>query len=120
MKSSFVSSSPTRLSSVMYYQSDAVDNLVETRQNNSIKNITPNSLNQIAKNGNQTYQYDANGNLLNDGKHSYLWDAADRLIQITDLATGESSEFAYDGYSRRIKETEKDASGNITKQLNNL
>ena len=102
------------------YQSDAVDNLVEIRQGDSKKKLTSNSLNQIDRIDSQRYQYDANGNLLNDGQRGYLWDAADRLIQITDLATGKSYEFAYDGYSRRIKEIEKDANDKVTKQLNNL
>ena len=63
------------------------------------------------------FQYDANGNLLNDGKRSYQWDGADRLIQITDLQTGVSSEFAYDGFSRRTTETEKTPAAKSLKKL---
>ena len=57
---------------------------------------------------------------MNDGQRSYQWDGADRLIQITDLQTGVSSEFTYDGYSRRTTEIEKDANGQITKALKNI
>ncbi|MFY9180089.1 MAG: RHS repeat-associated core domain-containing protein [Venatoribacter sp.] len=102
------------------YETDAVDNLVEIRQGQDKLWITPNSLNQIHKIDALTYQYDANGNLLNDGLRSYQWDGADRLIKITDLSNGKTSEFAYDGYSRRVSETEKNANGTIVKTVTNL
>lgn len=51
--------------------------------------------------------YDLNGNLTNDaaGK-TYEWDAADRLVAINYLSTGNRTEFAYDGLGRRVKITE--------------
>ena len=102
------------------YETDAVDNLVEIRQGNNKLSLIANGLNQIDRIESQRLQYDANGNLLNDGQRSYQWDGADRLIQITDLQTGVSSEFTYDGYSRRTTEIEKDANGQITKALKNI
>ena len=93
---------------------------MEIRQGQDSLRLSINGLNQIDRIESQRLQYDANGNLLNDGQRSYQWDGADRLIQITDLQTGVSSEFTYDGYSRRTTETEKDANGQIIKEIKNI
>jgi RHS repeat-associated protein len=61
---------------------------------------TPNALNQIASKGSTSWVYDAAGNLLDNGVRTYAWDAAQRLISITDKATGRKSEFIHDGQSR--------------------
>jgi RHS repeat-associated protein len=55
--------------------------------------------------------YDADGNCLSDGTRSYQWDALNRLIQITQGSN--TYQFAYDGQSRRISETDN---GTLTKQ----
>jgi YD repeat-containing protein len=47
--------------------------------------------------------------LLDDGTSTYAWDAADRLVTITNKLTGHTSQFAYDGLSRRISDTEMDS-----------
>ena len=45
--------------------------------------------------------YDANGNMTYDGSNqTYEWDAANRLIAINYLDTGNRTEFAYDGLGR--------------------
>jgi hypothetical protein len=46
------------------------------------------------------WQYDAVGNLIDDGKRIYTWDAAKRLIRVQEKSTAQKSEFAYDGLSR--------------------
>ena len=102
------------------YETDAVDNLVEIRQGNNKLSLIANGLNQIDRIESQRLQYDANGNLFNDGQRSYQWDGADRLIQITDLQTGVSSEFTYDGYSRRTTEIEKTLTARSPKRLKNI
>ena len=93
------------------YQYDAAGNLVLLAENNGSTTLTPNALNQVASTDTASYQYDANGNLLDDGKRTYTWDAADRLLSVTDKVTGNASVFAYDGFSRRISETHTDSSG---------
>jgi len=60
----------------------------------------------------RTLLYDANGNLTNDGNgKAYGWDAANRLISITQ-ASGVTG-FVYDGKGRRVQETQN---GTIIKQ----
>ncbi len=66
---------------------------------------------QIVTAGSTAYRYDANGNLLDDGINTYAWDAADRLVTITNQQTGHTSQFAYDGLSRRVSATETDSGG---------
>lgn len=47
--------------------------------------------------------YDGNGNLVNDGAgRTYGWDAANRLVQVTQGTA--VTEFVYDGLGRRVKE----------------
>lgn len=52
--------------------------------------------------------YDAAGNLTNDGQNmTFEWDAANRLVAVNQAATARRSEFAYDGFGRRIGIVEK-------------
>jgi RHS repeat-associated protein len=57
----------------------------------------------------RSFTYDANGNLLDDGRRSYTWDAANRLAGVTVKALGASpqvvSAFSYDGAGRRVAES---------------
>ncbi|MDA3877129.1 MAG: hypothetical protein PF483_08570, partial [Halothiobacillus sp.] len=41
----------------------------------------------------------------------YYWENLSRLVTITNMQTGHTSQFAYDGLSRRISDTEMDSSG---------
>ena len=58
----------------------------------------------------QSYQYDLNGNLVNDGAHTYQWDAAGNLIAINYAGTSNSTTFTYDGMGRRTSIVEKTGS----------
>jgi hypothetical protein len=61
----------------------------------------------------QTLQYDADGNLLNDGLWSYTWDGENRLLAIDCLVAGPTVQhltFEYDWQGRRIRKVAKDAS----------
>jgi RHS repeat-associated protein len=61
--------------------------------------------------GNQI-AYDADGNMTSDGEHMYTWDAANRLVKVSDInpIAGnplKSTSFAYDGFGRRLVIVEK-------------
>lgn len=96
------------------YTYDAANNLLGIKGNDNGTQIAVNSLNQIQTRDDTAYQYDADGNLLDDGRRTYTWDAANRLLTITDKSTGHVSAFAYDGLSRRVSDTETDADGTAT------
>lgn len=64
--------------------------------------------------------YDINGNIITDETgNGYTWDALNRLTTIT-YSGGATSNFAYDGLSRRISIIEKNSSGAITSTKNYL
>jgi RHS repeat-associated protein len=48
------------------------------------------------------YSYDAAGNLMNDGAHSYTYDAENRL---TKVDSGNTATYIYDADGRRVQET---------------
>lgn len=57
----------------------------------------------VASGTSRTLTYDLNGNMLSNGAgQTYEWDAADRLVKITQ--TSGVTEFIYDGAGRRVKE----------------
>jgi RHS repeat-associated protein len=56
----------------------------------------------------EQFSYDADGNLTNDGRWSYVWDAENRLIQMTvntNVGPQYQLTFAYDSRNRRIQKT---------------
>lgn len=56
----------------------------------------------------ETFVYDANGNLIADGKNKYKWDAENRLIRIDYSKSGKFTTFAYNalGQCQKIVEVE--------------
>jgi len=58
----------------------------------------------------ESYSYDADGNLIADGRWSYLWDAENRLIEMRPQTNAPSAakmwlKFEYDYLGRRIQKT---------------
>jgi len=49
-----------------------------------------------------TQQYDAAGNLINDGVHAYRYDAEDRLVKV-DAGTANEAVYSYDANNWRVK-----------------
>ncbi len=57
------------------------------------------------------FEYDANGNLVNDGKKIYSWDAVNRLIGVSIIGPvpttqANNIQMSYDGVGRRVSITE--------------
>jgi RHS repeat-associated protein len=54
------------------------------------------------------YSYDAAGNLLNDGNHSYTYDAENRILKVDN---GTTATYAYDPDGNRVQKTQATGSG---------
>jgi len=57
--------------------------------------------------GQRTLNYDLNGNCTSDGTKTYDWDAANRMVKITQGAN--VTEFEFDGLGRRVRIVEKES-----------
>lgn len=86
---------------------DDSGNLLQQMRGSTTWNAVANAGNQLVSADGTAWEYDLVGNLVDDGQRKYLWDADNRLIKITNIATGASSEFAYDGLGRRVRSTER-------------
>jgi RHS repeat-associated protein len=63
----------------------------------------------------KAYQYDANGNLTNDGRMAYFWNDENRLVAVRSAKTGALiQENRYDGLGRRREKIEHGADGVTT------
>jgi RHS repeat-associated protein len=70
-------------------------NIIATNVGNIFLPLTP-----------ETFGYDADGNLTNDGRWAYTWDAENRLVQMTvntNVGPLYQLNFAYDAQGRRIQ-----------------
>jgi RHS repeat-associated protein len=67
-----------------------------------------NANNQLTQWGTTAMTYDANGNTLNDGSNSYVWDARNRLVS----ADNNAASYAYDPLGRRMGKTFMSANTN--------
>ena len=63
----------------------------------------------VTGSGSRTLNYDAKGNLLDDGVKTYEWDVLNRLVAInyTGSNPARRTEFTYNGLSQRVKIVEK-------------
>ena len=66
----------------------------------------------------EQFIYDADGNLTQDGRWTYAWDAENRLTNMTSLATAPAGsqlklDFAYDAKGRRIQKIVSTNNGSI-------
>jgi RHS repeat-associated protein len=94
---------------VANYQYDVFDNL--KRSTLGLAGFTyfydaSNRVQKIDRDGGGSYLYshNAKGEVLNDGRNSYGWDAMGRVNAITDPATGALKErYKYDGENRRVQ-----------------
>ena len=65
-------------------------------------NYTFNEANQMTKAGSQAYTVDANGNLTNDGRYQYTWNAFNQLTEVKTVSGVAIATYKYDENSRRI------------------
>jgi RHS repeat-associated protein len=73
-----------------------------------VSSYTANALNQYTQVAGVAFTYDANGNLTNDGKQTYRYDAQNRLLGVEPVAltTGAiRAEFTYDARNRAVART---------------
>ena len=106
---------PQGLIDALTYTYDAAGNRVSLQRANAAASLLPNAVasasydeaNEQTQFAGATLQYDANGNLTNDGTNTYLWDARNRLVSISGGAT---ASFAYDPLGRRASKTINGAS----------
>jgi RHS repeat-associated protein len=73
-----------------------------------VSSYTSNALNQYTQVGGVAFAYDANGNLTNDGKQTYRYDAQNRLLAVEPIAPATGAvraEFAYDNRNRAVART---------------
>ncbi|MEW6131267.1 MAG: RHS repeat-associated core domain-containing protein [Acidobacteriota bacterium] len=66
--------------------------------------VPNNRITSVTNNGGSpaNYAYDANGNVTNDGVHSYAYDAENRVVSVD---SGTTATYAYDHQNRRVKKT---------------
>ncbi|MEL3962350.1 RHS repeat-associated core domain-containing protein [Lysinibacillus endophyticus] len=90
----------------IHYTYDAAGNRTSktTTKNGSTTTVdyVYNDANQLKKVNEQAYEVDANGNLVNDGKFRYDWNAFDQLIKVTTIEGETVAEYRYDDQGRRV------------------
>ena len=83
------------------YQFDLLGNRVKVLENGIATNYTSNNVNaytNITGGLNFTPQYDDNGNMLNDDKHTYAYDFNNKLVSVDEIV----GTYKYDALGRRI------------------
>lgn len=75
--------------------------LARTMLPEALSNASVDAANRLVTFGTQTLGYDANGNLISDGRRNYSWNARNQLIQIRNLNGEIVASFTYDGLGRR-------------------
>lgn len=99
-----VISNPLKL---VQYTLDALGNRLGLRTSSSVGsddvvNYSHNNMNAYTTVGNETMQYDGNGNMLRDGSHTYQYNYCNRMISVDN---GNTATYQYDALDRRIGKT---------------
>ena len=101
---------PSGIIEALTYQYDAAGNRTSLTRNNgtaslltsAVASATYDAANEQTAFAGSTFQYDANGNLMNDGTNTYVWDSRNRLVGISGVAT---ATFKYDPLGRRVEKS---------------
>ena len=101
---------PSGIIEALTYAYDPAGNRTSLTRNNGTASLLPAAVasatydvaNEQTAFAGATLQYDANGNLTNDGTSTYVWDARNRLVAISGGAT---ANFVYDPLGRRTSRT---------------
>ena len=101
---------PSGIIEELTYQYDPAGNRTSLTRNNGTASLLPSAVasamydaaNEQTTFAGATLQYDANGNLTNDGTSTYVWDARNRLVSMSGGAT---ATFSYDPLRRRTSKT---------------
>lgn len=94
------------------YQMDKLSNWLTFTINDSQEERTVNEINAYTSVGGAAFNYDNNGNLIDDGSKIYEYDYMSRLVRVKDKSTDEVLvEYRYDPLGRRIS---KISNGTIT------
>jgi len=101
------------------YGYDAADNITSFTAPGGSTSASYGADNQLTAFGGANVSVDAAGNLLDDGKRTYQWDAAGHLATILYKAQPSlKTQFRYDGFGRRVAIVE--TSGNIVTETRYL
>ena len=95
---------PNPLKQVQYAM-DALGNRTTVNANGVTVNYTADNMNaytSLSGGENATLEYDANGNLTNDGAHTYQYNYNNRLVGVDN---GQTAIYKYDALNRRIQKT---------------
>jgi len=94
------------------YQFDNIGNRETYSANGDTTQYTTNSLNQYTQteDPNETFLYDDDGNMIQDGTFTYSWNAENRLTDVSNLETW--VQFTYDYRGRRVLKTVHEWKGN--------
>ena len=83
---------------------DSAGNWLSTNQNGTAESRTANDDNEYTLVDGTAFIHDANGNLTSDGEKDYVYDWANRLIQVEE--SGQVlAEYTYDAVNRRVTKT---------------
>ncbi|MEO6544223.1 MAG: RHS repeat-associated core domain-containing protein [Nitrospiraceae bacterium] len=101
---------PSGIIEALTYQYDAGGSRTSLTRNNATASVLPAAVasatydpaNEQTTFSGATLQYDANGNLTNDGANMYVWDSRNRLVSMSGSAT---ANFNYDALGRRTNKT---------------
>ena len=101
---------PSGIIEALTYAYDPSGNRTSLTRNNATASLLPTAVasatydaaNEQTAFAGATLQYDANGNLTNDGANTYVWDSRNRLVSISGGAT---ANFVYDPLGRRTNKT---------------
>ncbi len=87
------------------YALDALGNMTSVTTDGSANSQTTNDANELTYTNGTAISYDDNGNMLNDASgDKYIYDAWNRLVEVTDTDGNLIEAFQYDGLGRRTSE----------------
>ena len=84
------------------YTLDALGNRTSVTTDGTTTTYAHNNTNAYTTVGNETMQYDGNGNMLSDGRHTYQYNYRNRMIAVDN---GSTATYQYDALDRRIRKT---------------